>query len=100
MKNIKLFYFVFAVQFGTSLPDVLEFSFSYYALEFGVVHCCQSSCSWGSWGSAEPEVNCLVAVMGLVKWQPRLFQYREAKSHIIKASALCIFNQKNKVKKI
>lgn len=45
MKNIKLFYFVFAVQFGTSLPDVLESSFSYYALEFGIVYCCQSSCS-------------------------------------------------------
>ena len=37
MKNIKLFYFVFAVQFGTSLPDVLEFSFS-YALEFSIVY--------------------------------------------------------------
>lgn len=97
MKNIKLFYFVFAVQFG--ILDVLEFSFSYYALGFGVVHCCQSSCS-RSWGSAEPDVNCLVAGMGLVKWQPRLFQYREAKSHVIKASVLCIFNQKNKVKKI
>lgn len=38
MKNIKIVYFIFAMQLGTSLPGLPKFSFS-HALEFSVLHC-------------------------------------------------------------